>query len=232
MRILPDPQLRNWFVDHGMPLDEALRTRTGKSGMEDKFYASTDPAFAAYRHWARGPGARAFAVSLAVQAPHYFSLMYDDLPTILREDVQYYDTQGVYNRLPREMPLQLGGPTTRRGLTTWLALAAAALAAALVLALLRKRGLGLVVFGATGLLMALVELYTTWAGDPVEMQRHMVGMLSRFAVIVVIVVAAAVDVGLDAWRSRPPREDEPPEPALPWEEKFEAEYGSRVSPGA
>ena len=130
------------------------------------------------------------------------------------------------------MPLQLGGPTTRAGLTTWLALAAAALAAALVLALRRRRGLGIVVFGATALLLTLFELYATWVGDPLEVQRHLVGTLSRLSVVLVVIIASAVDVGVDAWRSRPPPEEPPPPPPLPWERKFEAEYESKVSPGA
>ena len=74
--------------------------------------------------------------------------MYDDLPALLPGDVQYYDTQGVYDRLPRD-----AAPTRRaddrEGLTTWLALAAAALARRLVLALQRSGGSAVVVFGAT-----------------------------------------------------------------------------------
>ena len=234
VRILPDRQLTNWFVDHGMPLDDALRTRTGKSGLDDDFYKSTDPAFAKYRHWARGAGPRALAESLVFEGPHYVNLLYDDLPSVLRADVQYYDTQGVYDRLPREMPLQLGGPTTRAGLTTWLALAGAALAAALVLAfaLHRRRGIGVVVFGASALVLTLLELYTTWVGDPLEVQRHLVGTLSRLSVILVVIIASAVDVGLDAWRARPPREHKPPRAVLPWEGEFEAEYESKVPHGA
>jgi hypothetical protein len=234
VRILPDRQLTNWFVDHGMPLDDALRTRTGKSGLDDDFYKSTDPAFARYRHWARGSGPRALAESLVFEGPHYVNLLNHDLPSVLRADVQYYDTQGVYDRLPREMPLQLGGPTTRAGLTTWLALAGAALAAALVLAfaLHRRRGIGVVVFGASALVLTLLELYTTWVGDPLEVQRHLVGTLSRLSVILVVIIASAVDVGLDAWRARPLREHKPPPPALPWEGEFEAEYESKVPHGA
>jgi hypothetical protein len=235
VRILPDRQLTNWFADHGMPLDDALRTRTGKSGLDDDFYKSTDPAFAKYRHWARGAGPRALAESLVVEGPHYVDLLYDDLPSVLRADVHYYDTQGVYNRLPREMPLQLGGPTTRKGLTIWLAVAAAALAAALVLAFTfqRRRGIGVVVFGASALVLTLLELYTTWVGDPLEVQRHLVGTLSRLSVIFLVIIASAVDVGLDAWRARPPRAHEPPAPpALPWEGEFEAEYESKVPHGA
>jgi len=232
VRVLPDEQLTNWFADHGMPLDDALRTRTGKSGLADDFYKSTDPEFAAYRRWAGGPGARAIALSLVVQAPHSFDLLYEDLPTLLPGDVSYYDTQGVYDRLPRELPAQLGGPTTRRGLTTWLVLAGVSLGAGLALALLRKRGLGIVVFGATTLVVTLVEFYTTWGGDPLEMQRHLIGTMSRLAVILLVVVASGVDTAIDAWRSRPPREEEPPPDPMPWETAYSAEDASKVTPDA
>jgi hypothetical protein len=233
VRVLPDEHLRTWFEHHGMPLDDALRSRTGKSGLDDDFYKSTDPAFATYRHWARGAGPRALAQSLVVQAPHYYDLMYNDLPSLLSADVQYYDTQGVYNRLPRDMPAQLGGPTTRRGLTTWLVLAGAGLVAGFALALQRKRGLGLVVFGTTTLVLTLVELYTTWAGDPLEMQRHLIGTLSRLSIVLVVVIASAADTVLDAWSSRAPRAgDEPPEPELPSDSADDAEYASKVPPDA
>jgi hypothetical protein len=232
VRILPDEQLTNWFVDRGMPLDDALRTRTGKSGLADDFYKSTDPEFAAYRDWVNESGQRALALSLVAQAPHYWDLLYADLPSLLPLDVSYYDTHDVYDRLPRELPAQLGGPTTRRGLTIWLIVAGAALGAGLALALLRRRGLGIVVFGATALVLTLVELYTTWAGDPLEMQRHLVGTLARLAVILVVVVACGVDTAIDAWHTRAPREEEPPSEPLPWETAYDAEYASKVTPDA
>ena len=193
VRVLPDPQLSKWFVAHGMPLDDALRERTGKSGLEDNFYASTDPRFAKYRHWARGGGPRSLVLSLVVLAPHYSHLMYDDLPDLLKGDVRFYDTQSVYQRLPDRIPVQLGGPTTRRGLTVWLAFAGTALSVSLLLALRRRRGLRVVVFGATALLLTIVELYLTWGGDPIETERHVIGALSRLSVILVIVIASAVD---------------------------------------
>jgi len=193
IRVLPDPVLTKWFTGHGMPLNAALRTRTGKGGLADNFYLSKDPAFAKYRHWARGAGPRALVLSLVVLAPHYARLMNNDLPAILDGDVQAYDTQGVYDRLPRQIPLQLGGPTTRDGLVVWLTLALAGMVTSAVLAWRRKRGMGVVVFAAAALALTLIEGYTTWGGDPVELERHMIGALSRLSVILVIVIASAVD---------------------------------------
>ena len=145
-------------------------------------------------------GPRALALSLVVLAPHYSHLLYDDLPSLLGGDVHFYDTHGVYDRLPHRMPLELGGPTTREGLTIWLSLAGAAIAAAL-LARQRARRRGIVLFGTTALVLTLVELYTTWGGDPVELQRHLIGALSRLSVVLVIVVASGVDAAISARRS-------------------------------
>jgi hypothetical protein len=196
VRVLPDSELTRWFSQHGMPLDRALRTRTGKSGLDDDFYLSQDPAFAKYRHWARHGGPRALVMSLILLAPHYDHLLYDDLPLILKGDVSFYDTQSVYTRLPHQMPLQLGGPSTRKGLTIWLVLGVVALAASLVIARRRGWGASLTVFGATGLFLSLLEIYTTWGGDPVEMQRHLIGALSRLSLMLIIVVASAVDAAI------------------------------------
>jgi hypothetical protein len=196
IRVLPDPKLTNWFTAHGMPLDRALRARTGKGGLVDNFYLSNDPAFARYRHWARGAGPRALLVSLVVLAPHYAGLLNTDLPAILDGDVRAYDTQGAYDRLPHQIPWQLGGPTTRTGLTAWLTVAVAGLIWSSALAARRKRGLRLVVFGAAALTLTLVEGYTTWGGDPVELERHMIGVLSRLSVLLVIVIASSVDAAI------------------------------------
>ncbi|MGO9875834.1 MAG: hypothetical protein ACLPVY_18815 [Acidimicrobiia bacterium] len=206
IRVLPDPVLTKWFTAHGMPLDRALRTRTGKGGLVDNFYLSKDPAFAKYRHWARGAGPRALVLSLVVLAPRYARLMNKDLPAILDGNVQAYDTQGAYDRLPRQIPLQLGGPTTRDGLVLWLTIAIAGTVTSAVLALRRKRGMGVVVFSVAALALTLIEGYTTWGGDPVELERHMIGALSRLSVILVIIIASSVDAALRGAGATPARE--------------------------
>ena len=64
------------------------------------------------------------------------------------------------------------------------------------------------------------------------MQRHLIGTMSRLAVILLVVVASGVDTAIDAWRSRPPREEEPPPDPMPWETAYSAEDASKVTPDA
>jgi hypothetical protein len=195
VRVLPDPTLSSWFAAHGMPLDDALRTRTGKAGFDDTFWRSTDPKFARYFKWSDASGSTTYARSLLALPTHYRNLFYKDLPTMLRADMSYYDSHHVYGRLPHQMPLQLGGPSTRKGLTIWLMFSVVALAAtaAATVRLRRRRYLGLALFGALSLTVALAELFLAWFGEPIEIQRHAIGAVCMLAVLLIIVVATGVD---------------------------------------
>jgi len=193
VRVLPDPQLTNWFAAHGMPLDDALRSRTGKAGFVDTFFRSKDPTYARYFHWSETSGRTTYAESLVALPSHYRNLFYKDLPSMLDADMRYYDTHSVYNRLPHTMPLQLGGPSTRKGLTVWLLVAAVAIAATAALGRRRKRDLRLALFGAAALALALIELFFSWFGEPLEVPRHAIGAVCALATLLVIVVATGVD---------------------------------------
>jgi len=201
VRILPDPVLSRWFAARGMPVDDALRARTGRSGLDDDFYRSRDPAFAAYRRWVDGSGRRTMVWSLVAQAPHYLSRLDDDLPEVLRGDLLYYDTHGVARRMPGAWPLQLGGPATRTGLLIWLAVALGSLAAGAVATRRGDPSRRSLAFAALLLTVTAVELYTTWAGDPVELARHVVGADERLALGLVIATAIGVDAVIGTRRT-------------------------------
>lgn len=201
VRILPDPTLSRWFAARGMPLDDALRSRTGRGGLDDDFYRSRDPDFAEYRRWIDGPGRRTMVWSLAAQAPHYLSLLDDDLPEVLRGDLAYYDTHAVRDRMPGAWPLQLGGPATRTGLAVWLALALGALAAGTIATRRGDPSRRSIAFAAVLLAVTAIELYTTWAGDPVELARHVVGADERLALGLVIATAIGFDASVSGRRA-------------------------------
>jgi hypothetical protein len=143
------------------------------------------------------------AWSLVAQAPHYLSLLADDLPEVLRGDVWYYDTHGVSRRMPGAWPLQLGGPATPTGLALWLVVALGALGAGTIATRRGDPSRRRLLFAATLLALTTVELYTTWAGDPVELARHVVGADERLAIGLVIATAIGIDAVVGARRSTP-----------------------------
>jgi hypothetical protein len=204
MRVLPNPALRRWFVQGGMPVNSALEGRTGKSAFDDNRLFETDPNLARFRSWMNGPGSRRMLESFVVRAPDYYRLLDKQWNSILSDNDVAYDGYGVGHRLPQRYPPQLGGPETSNGLKVWLLLAVGTLAVAATVA--RRRGP--VIFAAGGLLAVLVDLYFTFAGDSLEVSRHLVGPLNRLSVMLIVAVAIGADL---LWQARPRGDDEPPE---------------------
>ncbi|MEO7397869.1 MAG: hypothetical protein ABIW84_04825, partial [Ilumatobacteraceae bacterium] len=130
-------------------------------------------------------------------APQWVAELYDDLPLLLAADQSGYDAFGVGGRLPDAAPAQIGGPRTRRGLLTWTAIAAAGLA----LAAFRRRGRQAIVLGLL-LASTFVDLYMAYVGDSVEVQRHMVGPLSRMALVMALCFAVGADTLVELVRRR------------------------------
>lgn len=186
-RVLTDEQLTNWFVDQGMPMSTALLERRGKNSFDDGSKMLNSPDLAEFRAWARGAGQREMLYSYVGLAPHWIRAFNADLPVILKTEQIGYDAFHVSRRLPSAPSSQLGGPTTRGGLVVWTIVAAAGLALAA-----RRRGLQSIVL-ALLLVSSFVDLYIAYVGDSLEVQRHMVGPLSRMAVIMVICVAVGID---------------------------------------
>ncbi|MGQ0825112.1 MAG: hypothetical protein ACT4OX_08835 [Actinomycetota bacterium] len=211
--VLTNPDISGWFEDRGMPLDDALRSRQGKSGYDDRFWRDESPEFARYRAWVEGSGRRDLVLSMVFLFPEYRDLLYKDLPRILKADLEGYDGGQAYQHLPREMPLQLGGPTTRKSLAVWLVVAATSLAAAAAVATARRRDIRVIVFVVGGIVLALIELYLSWLGDATEVERHSIGALARLAVMLVIAVAISADTIMHGLRPTPtaavPADDEP-----------------------
>jgi len=196
-RVLPDPALRQWFVDGGMPVNEALLSRQGKTAFDDNRQFDTDPRLAKFRKWADGPGSRRMLESLVLRAPDWYRMLDRVAPAIFADDHAEYDNYGVLNRLPRRPPIHIAGPDSRKAAIVWIGLAVVALGGAWLLA--RERGP--VIFAGGGLAVALVDIYSSFAGDPVEIGRHLVGPLNRLSVMLVIAVAIAADVLWQQWRS-------------------------------
>ncbi len=214
MRVLPDEHLTRWFVAGGMPLDDALRRRATHNAWDDGEAFLRAPDLARYRTWARGPGGRRLLLSMVVRWPDWWKRLHHELPNILRSDNHEYDTYAVFDRFPRHLPPPLGTPRTNAGLWAWLLLATGGIGLA---ALDRRRRL-LACVAAAGLASAIVDIWCSYVGDPMEVNRHMVGPLVRLNVLMVIAIA----LGADAVIARVRRPSTPLEPDAPVEPREEA----------
>ena len=173
-----------------MPVDEALVARVGSDAWADGEAFFRDPALADYRAWADGRGRVAAVESFVFKAPFWFDGLRDDLGQFLGDEFRAYDLFGVGDRIPRRTL----GPFDPVGSSVMFAVGLVASTAGAVLAARRRRALGL--FAAFLLLPAWIDLYLSYAGDAVEVNRHMVGALSRLSVAMVVAVAIGVDAVL------------------------------------
>lgn len=200
-RVLPDPELTAWFADQGMPLDDALIARTGSNSFDNNWDMLVSPDLEQFRRWADSSGQSQMLLSYARFAPHWLGELNDDLAVLLSADQSSYDAFGVIARLPDPAPAQINGPTTRMGLLVWTVLCLIAL----VLAAIRRRGIQAVVLGLL-LASCFVDVYMAYVGDSVEVQRHMVGPLSRMSLVMVLIFAVGLDVVIEMSRGRRRRE--------------------------
>ena len=189
MRFLPDPGMTRFFADHGMPLDAVLRTRTGHNSWDDGEMFLRDPRLENYREWARQKGRTWLAMSMVFKASWWSDRFDRELPNIVRNDaLRDYDTFRVGDRLPSKIPFGLGAATSRGRFYGYTAVAFVAVAVAAS----RRRRL-MAAFAFFGLLSALVDVYFSYVGDAMEVNRHLAGPMARLAIMSVIAVALAVD---------------------------------------
>jgi hypothetical protein len=188
LRILPDQEMTNHFVDRGMPPSETLSGRSGRNTWDDGEVFLKAPELAQFRHWVNGSGQTDQLLSLAMDAPFWIDVMQKELPGSLAYDFRDYDRFNTLERLPAQT-FGFDSPRTTNQLVLWLATALAAIIALLYFAKSRK----FAVFSTISIAAFLTEMYASIAGDAVEVQRHLVGPFLRIFVIVIIAIALAVE---------------------------------------
>jgi hypothetical protein len=190
MRILPDPAMTKWFEQGGMPVDAALLARTNHNSWDDSEAFLRAPNLAHYRSWARGQGTRRLMMSMGLKSSFWWRRLHNELPHILRGTDKEYDGYGVFDRLPSKLPGPFGEPRTNAAFFVELILGAVGLAIAAADS--RRRLLALAM--AIGFGSALLDIWISYIGDAMEVNRHLVGPLVRINVFVII----GVMLGLDA----------------------------------
>jgi hypothetical protein len=191
--VLPDPELLSFFTGAGLPLDDALRAQAHRDAWDADAAFQKAPQLARYRAWAKGTGGPRLLESIVVLSEYWWRHLHHDLPTLLDDDAvleQIYDTYHVYQRVPHALPAPLGEPTTSAGLWVELVLAIAGLAIAATDAGWRR----LVLVLGVGLVSSAVDIWVSYAGDPLETGRHLTGPFARLAVFAILSAGIGADV--------------------------------------
>lgn len=218
-RVLPNPEITRTFVELGMPLDDALRARTGADSWSDDQAFLLDPDLEAFRSWADDRGQRALLTSMVVDATFWAETTGNVLRATLPLDFTEYDRHSTSERLPTRL-FWFQGPRTPVQLAVWAAGATAALVAfamASTVSPLRRRMSTLrtvrpettslrraPAMAGVALTAVLADLHVSASGDSVEVQRHVLGSVLRISVLLVIVSALGIQLLLNTFgRSHP-----------------------------
>jgi len=186
LRILPDDNMTDSFVDKGMPVSPTLLDRTGRNAWDDGEVFLVSPELAEFRDWVRGSGQFDQLTSLVTDAGFWLDVFGRELPGAVRYDFGDYDRFDVGDRLPSRFAWFSGIDSIA---TFWWFVFVAALG---VIVIARRTRLLAIILG-TGLVATLTELYASIATDAVEVQRHTIGPLLRLNMLCVITAMLAVD---------------------------------------
>jgi len=191
LRWLTADEMRAWFVDRGLPMSPALESRAGKDAWADGEAFLRDPALSEYRAWADGAGRRAAAWSMVTQVGWYADRFGDEIDRHAGTDFAEYDSYHVAAQLP-ERPLGWLDPSGSGGaIAAW-----AALVGVLAIASLALRERRAVLFVGFLAWPVAVDLYLSYAGDAIEVARHLAGPLLRLSVVAVVGAAVLLDASM------------------------------------
>lgn len=192
-RVLPDAELTDTFVDRGMPMNDALRERSGADAWSDGQAFLVSPQLEDFRQWARDDGRRALATSLVVDAAFWIDTSREALTSSLPLDFAEYDRNGTSDRLPTRL-FWFQGPRTAVQLSIW---CGAAVVALIVLAVRRRR---LAFAGLIAAVAVCADIVVSASGDSVEVQRHLLGGILRLTLLAIIITAFGIQNLIDAIR--------------------------------
>ena len=190
-RVLPDPQLLDWYEGRGMPVSDSLLERTGKNAFDDQWKMLTELDLEQFREWSRDSGQMWQMVSFIRFAPHWINQSLGELDSELAYDNHDYDVFDTAEKLPDGSWLGIGGPQSELALLIWLLLALISLSL-IWRSQNRIRASVLTVL----LLSSFVDYTVSWVGDSVEVNRHLVGCFFRTSIILGVVLACGVNAFL------------------------------------
>ncbi|MBI5056283.1 MAG: hypothetical protein HZB61_06700 [Nitrospirae bacterium] len=94
-RILPDQELRTYFENHGMPVNESLMARAGRWSHEDDFAYYKDPKLEQFRNWLYSHGKSTYSLYLLTHPAYLiFEPLKDFQSMMYGSRIIYYAPKG------------------------------------------------------------------------------------------------------------------------------------------
>lgn len=168
LRILPNSEYVDYFVERGMPLSEALMERAGKPIHADDLAILNDPRLEDFRSWVKTNGRSEYINFMWHFKADTFQNPLKRSEVIFNPDVYYYTATGFRPIIKNERLGELLYPT-RFGLLT--VLFANFLAAALLFPALQHRQL-LWVLPLMLILFSYPQAVLVWNADANDIARH------------------------------------------------------------
>ncbi|HWL44669.1 MAG TPA: hypothetical protein VNQ73_17135 [Ilumatobacter sp.] len=188
LRWLPSATMREFFESHGLPVSPALEERSGKDAWADGEAFLRAPELDEYRAWAAGSGRVWAAWSVVARTGWYLDRFHGEIGLHTATDFAVYDSYAVGAHLPDRPLGPLDPAGSGKAMTVW-GVAIVALAA---VSLWRGRRREVCFVGILGV-PVLADLYLSFAGDAIEVGRHLSGGLLRFSIVSVVAVALLAD---------------------------------------
>jgi len=182
LRVLPDARVASNFEAMGMPVNDALKRQTGMNAwVADGMMYS--PELSEFREWVHGPGQGVLVRSLVQDSQFWLGHLRDATQGAWNYPFLEYDRHGMTPRLVDPLPI-VGGPRGNTEALVFLGL----VALATVFLVRRQRRIEALFVGTIAAMVAL-EVVAGSLADGIEVQRHLVGSLSRVTVVPLLVVA-------------------------------------------
>ena len=168
LRILPNSEYLDYFVEQGMPLSEALMERSGKPIHSDELAILRDPKLEEFRHWAKSNGRSVYIRFMWHFKADTLQNPLKHLEVIFNPDLRYYTATGFRPIITSQRLNEVLYPIRFSLLTVFIA---NLLAAALLFPALKYRQL-LWVLPLMLILFSYPQAVLIWNADANDVARH------------------------------------------------------------
>jgi len=188
IRILPNPDRVEFFADHGMPVNPALMSRSGKNSFENDWMILRDPNLAPFRSWFHDEGKRTYLAFLLTHPTVLAVEPLRKLDDLLLSPMLFFYVRKNFIATPYGYGRHLLYP---RG---WHTLVLAAVALLMVLWCLRAGTNTLAVFAGLSILLVYPHAVIVWHGDSMEVARHSMSNAVQLRLGIWLAILATTDL--------------------------------------